>query len=202
MWRAFRRAGLGLACVALAGITEAKAAPFQIYGGMDDGAGAVSEAQRVRPVPEELKRRTIAFATDLPPGSIVVKTGARRLYFVLPGGRAIEYRVGVGREGYAWTGRNAITAKARWPDWRPPPEMIAREKKRGRTLAAFVPGGPENTLGARALYIGDTMFRIHGTSEAWSVGEAVSSGCIRMLNAEVVDLYERVAVGAAVVVEE
>ena len=95
-----------------------------------------------------------------------------------------------------------MSRKAEWPDWRPPQEMIARERKRGRNLPEFMPGGPENPLGARAIYIGDTEFRIHGTTQPWSIGQAVSSGCIRMMNEEVIDLYERVQIGATVVVED
>ena len=176
---------------------------FQIFGGMDGGSGDIAAAQRAPgPVPEHLRSREISFASPLAEGSILVKTGARRLYFILPGGRAIEYHVGVGREGFTWSGTDVISRKAEWPDWRPPAEMIARERRRGHDLPAFVPGGPGNPLGARALYIGDTAFRIHGTSEPWSVGQAVSSGCIRMIDAEVIDLYDRVAVGATVVVED
>ncbi len=148
-----------------------------------------------------MRSRTIAFSSSLAPGSILVKTGARKLYYILPQGQAIEYHVGVGREGFTWSGTNTVSRKAQWPEWRPPPEMIAREKKKGRILPAVMAGGPRNPLGARAIYIGDTMFRIHGTTEPWSIGQAVSSGCIRLLNEEVIDLYDRVAVGATVVVE-
>jgi lipoprotein-anchoring transpeptidase ErfK/SrfK len=176
---------------------------FQIFGGMDGATGGIAAAQRGdESMPEQLRSRMIDFASPLAEGSILVKTGARKLYFILPGGKAIEYHVGVGREGFTWSGTNVITRKAEWPDWRPPPEMIARERARGHELAPLVPGGPGNPLGARALYIGDTLFRIHGTTEPWSIGQAVSSGCIRMVNAEVIDLYDRVALGAAVVVEE
>jgi lipoprotein-anchoring transpeptidase ErfK/SrfK len=176
---------------------------FQIFGGMDDSSSDVVAAQRMPgDVPEEMRSRVVDFSSPLPEGSILVKTGARRLYFILGNGKAIEYRVGVGREGFTWSGTDTITRKAEWPDWRPPPEMIARERRKGRELSAFVPGGPDNPLGARALYIGNTAFRIHGTIEPWSVGHAVSSGCIRMMNAEVIDLYDRVAIGATVVVEE
>lgn len=175
---------------------------FQIFGGMDGSSSDVTAAQRVPgPVPEHLRARVIDFPSPLAEGSVLVRTGARRLYFILPGGKAIEYRVGVGRDGFTWSGTDAISRKAEWPDWRPPPEMIARERRQGHDLPAFVPGGPGNPLGARALYIGDTAFRIHGTTEPWSIGEAVSSGCIRMFNAEVIDLYDRVALGATVVVE-
>jgi lipoprotein-anchoring transpeptidase ErfK/SrfK len=176
---------------------------FQVFGGMDGGSSDVTAAQRMPgEVPEHLRSRIIDFATPLAEGSILVRTGARRLYFILPEGKAIEYHVGVGREGFTWSGTNIISRKAEWPDWRPPPEMIARERRRGRELPALVPGGPDNPLGARALYIGDTAFRIHGTTEPWSIGQAVSSGCIRLNNAEVIDLYDRVAIGATVVVEE
>jgi lipoprotein-anchoring transpeptidase ErfK/SrfK len=153
-------------------------------------------------VPKGLEPVIVAFDTSLPPGSVVVRTGERRLYFVLPEGQAIAYHVGVGRDGFAWSGRDVISAKAQWPNWRPPPEMIARERRKGRDIPAFVAGGPGNPLGARALYIGRTAFRIHGTSEPWTIGQAVSSGCIRMLNDDVIDLYDRVSVGAAVVVED
>jgi lipoprotein-anchoring transpeptidase ErfK/SrfK len=176
---------------------------FQVFGGMESGSGEVTAAQRApRPVPPQFRSRVIDFASALPEGSILVSTGKRRLHFILGGGRAIEYQVGVGREGFTWTGTDTITRKAEWPDWRPPAEMIARERQKGRELPALVRGGPDNPLGARALYIGDTFFRIHGTSEPWSIGRAVSSGCIRMHNAEVIDLYTRVKVGAMVVVEE
>jgi lipoprotein-anchoring transpeptidase ErfK/SrfK len=176
---------------------------FQIFGGLDDGSSDVTAAQRMPgEVPKESRSRVVEFASSLGPGSILVRTGARRLYFILGDGKAIEYHVGVGREGFTWSGTDVITAKAEWPDWRPPPEMIARERKRGRELSRLVRGGPDNPLGARALYIGNTAFRIHGTTEPWSIGKAVSSGCIRLHNAEVIDLYERVELGATVVVED
>ena len=120
---------------------------------------------------------------------------------MLPNNKAIMYPVGVGREGFTWSGQDAITRKASWPDWRPPKVMIEREAKKGRVIPAFMPGGPENPLGARALYIGDTEYRIHGTTQPWSIGKAVSSGCIRMMNDEVIDLFNRVEIGATVIVE-
>jgi lipoprotein-anchoring transpeptidase ErfK/SrfK len=147
------------------------------------------------------RRQTIAFQSNLTPGSVLIRTRERRLYFILPAGQAIMYPVGVGREGFTWSGRNAITRKAVWPDWRPPPVMIAREAKRNRFIPTWMKGGANNPLGARALYIGDTEYRIHGTTQPWSIGRAVSSGCIRMLNEEIIDLYARVQVGAVVVVE-
>ncbi|WP_265516577.1 L,D-transpeptidase [Nitratireductor luteus] len=134
------------------------------------------------------------------PGTIVVDTGQRFLYLVQPGGKARRYGVGVGKEGFSWSGTEKISQKREWPDWRPPAEMIAREKKKGRILPAHMKGGPSNPLGARALYLGSTLYRIHGTNAPWTIGRAVSSGCIRMRNEDVTDLYNRVQVGTKVVV--
>jgi lipoprotein-anchoring transpeptidase ErfK/SrfK len=200
-------AGLVLAVFAMAVPSHAgkiKFSPqaFTVYGGMDDGSNGQQASYSRAQVPEELRSRTISFTSELSPGSILVKTGKRRLYYILPNGQAIEYKVGVGREGFTWAGANSVSRKAEWPDWRPPLEMIRREARKGRDLPEFMPGGPDNPLGARAIYIGDTEFRIHGTTQPWSIGKAVSSGCIRMLNEEVIDLYERVAIGATVVVED
>ena len=192
-----------LLCLPAAGQTRPfTAKSFQVFGGMDDSSSDVVAAQRVPgEVPEDMRSRIVDFASSLAEGSILVRTGARRLYFILGNGRAIEYRVGVGREGFTWSGTDTISRKAEWPDWRPPLEMLARERRKGRELSAHVPGGPDNPLGARALYIGNTAFRIHGTTEPWSIGHAVSSGCIRLMNAEVIDLYDRVEIGATMVVE-
>lgn len=132
------------------------------------------------------------------PGTIIVNTPERRLYLVLPGNRARRYAVGVGKPGFEWAGAHKVTRKAEWPSWRPPAEMIAREKRKGRTLPSFMAGGVKNPLGARALYLGSSIYRIHGTNQAWSIGKAVSSGCIRMRNEDVMDLYDRVPVGARV----
>ena len=146
-------------------------------------------------------RAIIDFPSNLAPGSILVRTSERKLYFILPNSQAIMYRVGVGREGFTWSGENRISRKAVWPDWRPPAVMIDREAERGHIIPVYMPGGPTNPLGARALYIGGTDFRIHGTTQPWSIGHAVSSGCIRMLNEHVIDLFNRASVGARVVVE-
>lgn len=135
------------------------------------------------------------------PGTIIISTRDRFLYLVQPGGTAMRYGVGVGKQGFAWTGTEKITQKKQWPSWRPPSEMIKREKKKGRILPAFMPGGPDNPLGARALYLGSTLYRIHGTNAPWTIGGAVSSGCIRMRNQDVEDLYARVKVGAKVIVQ-
>ncbi len=200
-------AGLGLAGFAL--VTQAEAGKikfspesFQIFGGMNEAAGtSLAASYEATEIPDSMRSRTIAFRSELQPGSILVKTGKRRLYFILAGDQAIEYQVGVGREGFTWSGSNTVSRKAEWPEWRPPREMVVREAKRGRDLPEVMKGGPRNPLGARAIYLGDTEFRIHGTTEPWSIGKAVSSGCIRMMNEEVIDLYDRVAIGAQVVVE-
>ncbi len=143
-----------------------------------------------------IRPQVVDYQTTLPVGSIVVETGERRLYLVLEGGKAMRYGVGVGREGFTWAGSNRITRMAEWPGWTPPPAM----RRRVPGLPAHMPGGIDNPLGARALYIGSTLYRIHGSNEPWTIGQAVSSGCIRMTNDDVVDLYNRVRVGARVVV--
>ncbi len=138
----------------------------------------------------------IAYDGPEKPGTIVIDTEARYLYLVEPDGQARRYGIGVGRPGFEWAGQHRVTRKAEWPDWRPPPEMRARQP----SLPAYMAGGPRNPLGARALYLGSTLYRIHGSNEPWSIGRAVSSGCIRMRNEDVSDLYDRVAVGTTVVV--
>jgi len=143
-----------------------------------------------------VRRETVEYAGNYRPGTVVVETDERRAYFVLEGGKAIRYGIGVGRDGFTWSGTHRVSRKAEWPGWTPPPAM----RKRVPDLPAFMPGGPDNPLGARALYIGSTLYRLHGTSEPWSIGQAVSSGCIRFTNEDITDLYERVQVGALVVV--
>ena len=142
--------------------------------------------------------QTVDYDGPQKPGSIVVDTAQKFLYLVESGGKARRYGIAVGKEGFQWDGLLKVSKKAQWPDWRPPPEMIAREKKKGRVLPAVMDGGPANPLGARALYLGDTLYRIHGTNAPWTIGHNVSSGCIRMRNEDVVDLYERVKVGTTV----
>ena len=144
--------------------------------------------------------QTVDYAGPHKPGTVVIETGTKFLYLVENGGKARRYGVGVGKEGFQWQGTETISQKKHWPDWRPPAEMIAREKKKGRILPAHMPGGPANPLGARALYLGSTLYRIHGTNAPWTIGGNVSSGCIRMRNEDVIDLYERVKVGTKVVV--
>jgi lipoprotein-anchoring transpeptidase ErfK/SrfK len=154
----------------------------------------VSHGRRYSPIEKEI----VDYDTKFKPGTIVVETSERRLYFVLPDGQAIRYGIGVGRDGFRWSGQHKVTRKAEWPGWTPPPEM----RKRVPDLPAYMPGGADNPLGARAIYIGSTLYRIHGTSEPWTIGQAVSSGCIRLTNEDVIDLYERVKVGALVVVHQ
>jgi lipoprotein-anchoring transpeptidase ErfK/SrfK len=143
-----------------------------------------------------IPREIVSFAGQQAPGTIIVNTTERRLYLVLEDGKALRYGIGVGRPGFEWKGGQTITMKQEWPNWRPPAEML----KRRPDLPRFMAGGEENPLGARAMYLGSSIYRIHGSNEPESIGHAVSSGCIRMLNEDVVDLYNRVRVGTRVVV--
>lgn len=150
-------------------------------------------------------KEIVAYPTNEKPGTIIINTSERRLYYVLGGGQAIRYGVGVGRQGFQWSGVAKVGAKREWPAWHPPAEMIERELVQyGRQLPTRMEGGPGNPLGARALYLyeggRDTLYRIHGTNEPRTIGLATSSGCIRMLNEEVIDLYNRVPMGAKVIV--
>jgi len=141
-------------------------------------------------------RQVVPYATRERAGTIVIDTGAHFLYLVLGDGQALRYGIGVARDGSEWSGSHRVTRKAEWPRWTPPAEM----RKRQPGLPAFMEGGLNNPLGARALYLGSTLYRIHGTNEPWSIGRNVSSGCIRMTNADVIDLYERVQLNSRVVV--
>src|ERR1700733_8641542 len=147
-------------------------------------------------VPERLRRAVVAFNTSEPAGTVVIDTGNTALYYVLGQGRAVRYGVGVGREGFTWSGVQTISRKAEWPDWHPPAEMIARQPY----LPRFMAGGPGNPLGARAMYLGSSVYRIHGTNDPSTIGKFVSSGCIRLTNEDVTDLFNRVDVGPKVVV--
>ena len=145
--------------------------------------------------------QTVSYTGNQAPGTIIINTSERYLYHVMGDGQARRYGVGVGKEGHAWSGTERISRKAEWPDWRPPAEMIKRvREKEGRILPVHMAGGPANPLGARALYLGSTLYRIHGTNQPWTIGQAVSSGCIRMRNEDVTELYEQVKVGAKVIV--
>ncbi|MTI42869.1 L,D-transpeptidase-like protein [Roseibium hamelinense] len=147
---------------------------------------------------KKYKRKIVNYRGAGEPGTIVIDTKKRWLYFVRDDGTAIRYGIGVGKEGFTWRGTEKITQKKKWPGWTPPAEMIVRERKNGRKLPSYMPGGPENPLGARALYLGNTLYRIHGTNEDWSIGRAVSSGCIRMWNEDVEHLYQQVKIGTTV----
>jgi lipoprotein-anchoring transpeptidase ErfK/SrfK len=156
-----------------------------------------SEQPEPKPIFDPRYQRTdVEFETEHPVGTIVIDTRKRFLYLVQPNGRALRYGVGVGRPGFEWRGVKTVSAKKEWPDWRPPKEMRQRQP----WLPVFMPGGPQNPLGARALYLGSSLYRIHGSNEPHTIGSAVSSGCFRMRNQDVIDLYNRVQVGARVVV--
>ena len=147
-------------------------------------------------LPARLKRQVVSYATREAPGTIIIDTPNTYLYLVMGNGQAMRYGIGVGRDGFTWSGTQSITKKAEWPDWTPPPEMIARQPYLPRQMA----GGPGNPLGARAMYLGGTIYRIHGTNAPGTIGTRVSSGCIRLTNEDVADLYSRVNVGTKVIV--
>lgn len=156
------------------------------------------------PLPRKYARTVVRYPTSEAPGTIIIDPRNHYLYLVEPGGKAIRYGVGVGREGFGWHGTVRVGRKAEWPPWTPPPEMVVRERKKGIILPARMEGGIRNPLGARALYLyrggNDTAYRIHGSNEPWTIGHDVSSGCFRMVNKDVIDLYKRVRVGAKVIV--
>jgi lipoprotein-anchoring transpeptidase ErfK/SrfK len=153
-----------------------------------------------REIDPQYEMQIVEYDSSYKPGTIIIDTEARFLYLIEETGKARRYGVGVGRPGFEWAGEHKVTRKAEWPGWTPPPEMRKREAAQGKILPAFMEGGPENPLGARALYLGESLYRIHGTNQPWTIGKAVSSGCIRMRNEDVIDLYERVGVGTRVIV--
>jgi lipoprotein-anchoring transpeptidase ErfK/SrfK len=171
----------------LAGAGLAHAQGFQSQGFFFDFGGGGSG---------RIQRTLVSFPNNYRPGTIVVNTAERRLYLVLGDGQALRYGIGVGRDGFRWGGVHRISAKKEWPSWTPPRQMLARRPDLPRHLA----GGIENPLGARALYLGSTLYRIHGSNEPETIGQAVSSGCFRMTNEDVTDLYDRVSIGATVIV--
>jgi lipoprotein-anchoring transpeptidase ErfK/SrfK len=187
----------GLACAFVAVATPA-AAFFEIDPLTRQPIGSSYSAPeddyrlQATPVPREI----VSYRGRHAPGTIVISTNERRLYYVLGDGRAIQYGVGVGRPGFEWAGSKTITMKREWPDWRPPSEMLRRRPD----LPRYMRGGIDNPLGARAMYLGGSLYRIHGSNEPETIGQAVSSGCIRMTNEDVTDLYNRVKVGTRVVV--
>jgi lipoprotein-anchoring transpeptidase ErfK/SrfK len=168
----------------------AQSAPPSIQAAPSEDEGAAVA------LPARLKRQIVNYATREAPGTIIIDTPNTYLYYVLGGGQAIRYGIGVGRDGFTWSGVQSVSKKAEWPDWTPPPEMIARQPYLPRQMA----GGPGNPLGARAMYLGGTVYRIHGTNAPATIGTHVSSGCIRLTNEDVTDLYSRVNVGTKVIV--
>jgi lipoprotein-anchoring transpeptidase ErfK/SrfK len=183
--------------LALAGAGHAQAQNFDSRGDFDSrdimGGGPNFFAGGSNPIP----RTTVNFDSNYAPGTIFINTAERRLYLVLPGGQALRYGIGVGRDGFRWSGVHRISAKKEWPSWTPPSQMLARRPDLPRHMA----GGIDNPLGARAMYLGSTLYRIHGSNEPETIGQAVSSGCFRMTNEDVTDLYNRVSVGATVIVK-
>jgi lipoprotein-anchoring transpeptidase ErfK/SrfK len=184
------------AMLTLSAVAPANAA--RVFNNVTKRWEEASVTRPTGPIANQYARQIVDFETTLAVGSVLVDTGDRFLYYVLGDGKAMRYGVGVGREGFEWTGTNRISRKAEWPGWTPPAAMRARQPG----LPAYMPGGPDNPLGARAMYIGSTLYRLHGTSDPYSIGQAVSSGCIRLMNEDVIDLYERVKVGAVVVVQD
>jgi lipoprotein-anchoring transpeptidase ErfK/SrfK len=164
---------------------------------IQDQPGHVPSAEEEN-LPAQFQRQMVYFRGTEAPGTIIVDTPSRFLYLVQPGNRAIRYGIGVGRDGFQWSGLLSISRKAEWPDWHPPPEMITRQPY----LPRFMAGGPGNPLGARALYLGGTVYRLHGTNQPQTIGSAVSSGCFRLVNGDIIDLYDRVPVGTKVVVRQ
>lgn len=163
------------------------------YAPQADPQDAVGADEDLGP---SLRRQVVDYPTGEPAGTIIIDTPHTYLYLTLGGGKALRYGIGVGRQGFTWSGTETIVRKAEWPDWIPPTEMVARQPY----LPRFVAGGPGNPLGARAMYLGNTDYRIHGTNDPSSIGKHMSSGCIRLLNADVIDLYSRVGIGTKVVV--
>jgi lipoprotein-anchoring transpeptidase ErfK/SrfK len=161
-----------------------------------DYAALANDERPQQAPPEQFRRQEVAYDTLEAPGTVVIDTPNKFLYLVEPDGRALRYGVGVGRPGFSWAGVKQISRKAEWPGWTPPPEMLLRRPD----LPRHMDGGVGNPLGARALYLGSSMYRIHGTNEPWTIGQNVSSGCIRMMNDDVIDLYGRVKVGTRVIV--
>ena len=173
--------------------------PYQQYQSQQPAAQAYAPTEdegTAYELPPRLRRQVVSYASHEAPGTIIIDTPNTYLYYVLGNGRAIRYGIGVGRDGFTWSGTQSVTKKAEWPDWTPPPEMIRRQPYLPRHMA----GGPGNPLGARAMYLGSTEYRIHGTNAPSTIGTHVSSGCIRLTNEDVTDLYSRVNVGTKVIV--
>jgi lipoprotein-anchoring transpeptidase ErfK/SrfK len=191
-----RRRFPALASVAVGVLLAAPAAKVEAYEYQQVFGQPYSDLSG-RPRAVAPPRELVAYYGRQAPGTIIISTQERRLYYVLPGNQAIRYGIGVGRPGFEWSGTRYVAMKREWPSWTPPSQMLRRRPD----LPRFMPGGPDNPLGARAMYLGGTLYRIHGSNEPESIGQAVSSGCIRMTNEDVMDLYNRVSVGTRVVVQ-
>jgi len=165
---------------------------------IEDVDPGIDHGNSYRNLPETYQKQAVFYRSQEPAGTIIVETSERHLYLIQSETRALRYGIGVGREGFTWQGLLKISRKAEWPDWHPPPEMIERQPY----LPRFMAGGPGNPMGARAMYLGATIYRIHGTNAPETIGQAVSSGCFRLVNDDVADLYERVPVGTRVVVRQ
>lgn len=189
-----------MAAIALAGLTLAGAAPAMAQNAAPSLFGFFARPSNFGNGPSfgysSIRRTVVPYNGKHAPGTIVINTSERRLYLVQPNGTALRYGIGVGRDGFRWSGVKTVTRKAEWPSWTPPAQMLQRRPD----LPRYMPGGIDNPLGARALYLGSTLYRIHGSNEPETIGQAVSSGCFRMTNDDVTDLYERVRVGTKVVV--
>ncbi|HEY6701050.1 MAG TPA: L,D-transpeptidase [Pseudolabrys sp.] len=164
---------------------------------MEDVDPGIDNTGRAAELPPEMRKQSVYYRTEQPPGTIIVNTADRHLFLIMGNGVALRYGVGVGRDGFQWGGVQKITLKREWPDWVPPPEMITRQPYLPRWMA----GGPGNPLGARAMNLGGTVYRIHGTNAPQTIGQAVSSGCFRLVNDDVIDLYSRVPLGTKVLVQ-
>jgi lipoprotein-anchoring transpeptidase ErfK/SrfK len=187
----------GICAMLVLGMTERAGAQAGRFMQIEDQPGFVPDPREER-LPAAFQRQAVFYRTNEPPGTLIVDTADRYLYLIQGNNRAIRYGIGVGREGFQWQGMLRITRKAEWPDWTPPAEMIERQPY----LPRFMAGGPGNPMGARALYLGATVYRIHGTNQPQTIGSAVSSGCFRLVNDDIIDLYERVPVGTKIVVRQ
>jgi lipoprotein-anchoring transpeptidase ErfK/SrfK len=191
-----------LATCLLAAVGRAQyGAPFELRNMLptiEDAEPGREPPPEAKVLPEVYRRQPVFYRTNEAPGTIIIDTSERFLYLIQPNNVALRYGIGVGRDGFQWNGLLKITRKAEWPDWTPPAEMIERQPY----LPRFMAGGPGNPMGARALYLGNTVYRIHGTNAPETIGHAVSSGCFRLVNEQITDLYERVPVGTKVIVQQ
>ena len=186
------------ACAAIAAVTFMFASVASAQAPRDEDRPGYVPTPAEEQLPPQFQRQVVFFRTAEAPGTIIVDTPSRYLYLVQGNSRALRYGIGVGREGFQWSGLVNVTRKQEWPDWTPPPDMIQRQPY----LPRFMAGGPGNPMGARALYLGTTVYRLHGTNAPETIGSAVSSGCFRLVNPDIIDLYDRVPVGTKVVIRQ